>query len=128
MISRAAPIALSRHRRKGDSRSDCGKIERALRTNGIRHVFPDPATGIATLSSRCYRLQRTEKKHKAASDRWPAALSGLNPEQRSAVKYGIGDHPAPTPALLIAAGAGTGKSRCRYRARRLRRSLPKMRV
>ncbi len=36
---------------------------------------------------------------------------GLNPEQRRAVEYGIGEHLAPAPALLIAAGAGTGKTK-----------------
>ena len=41
----------------------------------------------------------------------PRHLHGLNPEQRSAVEYGIGDHPAPPPALLITAGAGTGKTK-----------------
>ena len=40
----------------------------------------------------------------------PRHLSGLNPEQRRAVEYGIGEHLAP-PALLIAAGAGTGKTK-----------------
>ena len=41
----------------------------------------------------------------------PRHLSGLNPEQRRAVGYGIGEHFAPPPALLIAAGAGTGKTK-----------------
>jgi UvrD/REP helicase N-terminal domain len=115
--SKPASLSMSgrrrgRHRRKGDSRSDRGKIDPACSPdNGVRRVSPDPATGIATLSRRCYRLQRTEKEHKAATDRWPAALSGLNPEQRRAVEYGIGEHLSPAPALLIAAGAGTGKTK-----------------
>ena len=35
----------------------------------------------------------------------------LNPEQRSAVEYGIHGDAEPPPALLIAAGAGTGKTK-----------------
>jgi UvrD/REP helicase N-terminal domain len=38
-------------------------------------------------------------------------LHNLNPEDRSAVEYGIGGNDAPPPALLIAAGAGTGKTK-----------------
>ena len=38
-------------------------------------------------------------------------LHSLNPEQRSAVEYGIGGNDEPPPALLIAAGAGTGKTK-----------------
>jgi DNA helicase II / ATP-dependent DNA helicase PcrA len=38
-------------------------------------------------------------------------LHNLNPEQRSAVEYGIGGDDEPPPALLIAAGAGTGKTK-----------------
>ena len=37
-------------------------------------------------------------------------LHSLNPEQRSAVEYGM-DGDDPPPALLIAAGAGTGKTK-----------------
>ena len=32
-------------------------IQRALPDNGVGRAFPDPATGIATLSRRCYRLE-----------------------------------------------------------------------
>jgi superfamily I DNA/RNA helicase len=38
-------------------------------------------------------------------------LHSLNPEQRSAVEYGIDGDSKPPPALLIAAGAGTGKTK-----------------
>jgi DNA helicase II / ATP-dependent DNA helicase PcrA len=38
-------------------------------------------------------------------------LQSLNPEQRSAVEYGIDGDAEPPPALLIAAGAGTGKTK-----------------
>ena len=38
-------------------------------------------------------------------------LHNLNPEQRSAVEYGIHGDAEPPPALLIAAGAGTGKTK-----------------
>src|SRR6516165_1319543 len=41
----------------------------------------------------------------------PRHLHGLNPEQRRAVEYGIGDDPERSPALLVAAGAGTGKTK-----------------
>ena len=38
-------------------------------------------------------------------------LRDLNPAQRRAVEYGIGDDNRSPPALLIAAGAGTGKTK-----------------
>ena len=38
-------------------------------------------------------------------------MHNLNPEQRSAVEYGIGGNDEPPPALLVAAGAGTGKTK-----------------
>ena len=38
-------------------------------------------------------------------------LRDLNPAQRRAVEYGIGDGNRSPPALLIAAGAGTGKTK-----------------
>jgi hypothetical protein len=41
----------------------------------------------------------------------PRHLHCLNPEQRSAVEYGIGGDGKPPPALLTAAGAGTGKTK-----------------
>jgi DNA helicase II / ATP-dependent DNA helicase PcrA len=41
----------------------------------------------------------------------PRHLHGLNPEQHSAVEYGIGGDAKPSPALLVAAGAGTGKTK-----------------
>jgi ATP-dependent DNA helicase UvrD/PcrA len=78
-----------------------------------RGLFPSTGpAGIAKLSRRCYRLsRRTEKEHEAATDRRPAHLHNLNPEQRSAVEYGIGGNDESPPALLIAAGAGTGKTK-----------------
>jgi DNA helicase-2/ATP-dependent DNA helicase PcrA len=56
-----------------------------------------------------YSERKRNTKLQAIDD--PRHLHGLNPEQRRAVEYGIGDHPAPPPALLIAAGAGTGKTK-----------------
>jgi DNA helicase-2/ATP-dependent DNA helicase PcrA len=38
-------------------------------------------------------------------------LAGLNPAQRSAATYGIGEEGDSVPPLLIAAGAGTGKTK-----------------
>ena len=38
-------------------------------------------------------------------------MNSLNPEQRSAVEYGIVGVAEQPPALLIAAGAGTGKTK-----------------
>ena len=38
-------------------------------------------------------------------------LRDLNPAQRRAVEFGVGDDNRSPPALLIAAGAGTGKTK-----------------
>ncbi|MFO1037030.1 MAG: ATP-dependent helicase [Geminicoccaceae bacterium] len=38
-------------------------------------------------------------------------LDELNPEQRAAVLYGLGDRPEPGQPLLVIAGAGTGKTK-----------------
>ena len=77
-----------------------------------RGAFPvDRATGIAKLSRQCYR-RRGEQKRKTKLQPIDGRrhLHSLNPEQRSAVEYGI-DGDDPPPALLIAAGAGTGKTK-----------------
>jgi hypothetical protein len=83
----------------------------AFRTRA-RGAFPlDRATDIANLSRRCYRRCGEHKwntKLQPIDDR--RHLHSLNPEQRSAVEYGI-DGDAEPPALLIAAGAGTGKTK-----------------
>jgi DNA helicase-2/ATP-dependent DNA helicase PcrA len=53
-----------------------------------------------------------EHKQNTASDLSAvgAILEGLNPAQRHAVAYGLGEKGTPPP-LLIAAGAGTGKTK-----------------
>ena len=67
--------------------------------------------GIATLSRRCYRGREEQKRNtKLRPIDGQRHLHSLNPEQRSAVEYGI-DGDAEPPALLIAAGAGTGKTK-----------------
>src|SRR5271165_6201800 len=74
--------------------------------------FPDRATGIATLSRRCYRSTCERKGNtKLQPIDGRRHLHALNPAQRSAVEYGIGGDAVSSPALLVAAGAGTGKTR-----------------
>ena len=78
-----------------------------------RGAFPvDRATGIAKLSRQCY-LRRGEQKRNTKLQPIDGRrhLHSLNPEQRSAVEYGIDGDAEPSPALLIAAGAGTGKTK-----------------
>jgi hypothetical protein len=70
------------------------------------------ATGIATLTCRCYRRCREQKRNtKLQPIDGRRHLHSLNPEQRSAVEYGIDGNVEPPPALLIAAGAGTSKTK-----------------
>ena len=79
---------------------------------GAWRVSPDRATGIANLSCRCYRRCRERKRNtKLQPIDGQRHLHSLNPEQRSAVEYGIDGNAEPPPALLIAAGAGTGKTK-----------------
>ena len=56
-------------------------------------------------------VPRTEKEHKLQPIDGRQHLHSLNPEQRSAVEFGIGGNAEPPLALLIAAGAGTGKTK-----------------
>jgi hypothetical protein len=59
----------------GDSLGGRAKTDPARAAdNDRRRGFPNAATGIATLSCQCYRLQRTEKEHKAATGREPARI------------------------------------------------------
>jgi DNA helicase II / ATP-dependent DNA helicase PcrA len=55
-------------------------------------------------------LQRTERNTKLQPIDGRRYLHSLNPEQRSAVEYGIDGDAEQPQALLIAAGAGTGKT------------------
>src|ERR1700751_4472529 len=74
--------------------------------------LPNSNVTIASLVLRCYRRsgERTRNTAVASTD-YHRHLRDLNPAQRRAVEYGIGDDNRSPPALLIAAGAGTGKTK-----------------
>ena len=79
---------------------------------GARRFSLDRAKGIAKLLRRCYRRSGEQKRNmKLQPIDGRRHLHNLNPEQRSAVEYGIHGDAEPPPALLIAAGAGTGKTK-----------------
>ena len=68
--------------------------------------------GIAPPNWRCYPTSVERKRNTTGIG--PAIdvlLAGLNPAQRSAATYGIGEEGDSVPPLLIAAGAGTGKTK-----------------
>jgi hypothetical protein len=83
----------------------------SFRTNA-HGVFPPPGPqGIAKPSRRCDRRARERKRNtKLHPIDGRRHLHSLNPEQRSAVEYGI-DGDAEPPAAISNAGAGTGKTK-----------------
>ena len=87
------------------------RILRALRTMTHAAVSPTRLRGLRPCRADAIAYSERKRNIKLQPVDDPRHLSGLNPEQRRAVGYGIGEHFAPPPALLIAAGAGTGKTK-----------------
>ena len=84
--------------------------------SGARRAPRDPnrATGLPACCADAIAIAVTgeqKRNTKLQPTDGPRHLHGLNPEQRSAVEYGIAGDVEPSPALLIAAGAGTGKTK-----------------
>ena len=97
---------------KGDSLGGRAKTDPARAAdNGRRRVSPTRLRGLRPCRADAIAYSERKRNAKLHPVDDPRHLSGLNPEQRGAVEYGIGEHLAPPPALLIAAGAGTGKTK-----------------
>jgi hypothetical protein len=124
-VRRSRVLAFGRTKVAASSEAGRPKAESSIRLVAMRKpvgawfrakargLFPSigPA-GIAKLSRRCYRRRGEQKRNtKLQPIDGRRHLHSLNPEQRSAVEYGIGGNDEPPPALLIAAGAGTGKTK-----------------
>src|ERR1700758_4658061 len=74
--------------------------------------LPKSNVTIASRVLRCYRRSGERTRYTAvASIDYHRHLRDLNPDQRCAVEFGVGDDNRSPPALLIAAGAGTGKTK-----------------
>src|SRR5438128_5144961 len=79
---------------------------------GARHVFPTEQPALRPCRADAIAVAGERKRNKKLQPiDGQRHLRGLNPEQRSAVEYGIGGDAKPSPALLVAAGAGTGKTK-----------------
>ena len=86
-------------------------VQRTLRTMAYATFSPTRPRALRRCRADAIAYSERKRNTKLQAIDGPRHLHGLNPEQRSAVEYGIGEHLAPPPALLIAAGAGTGKTK-----------------